>query len=211
MVMSKEIKLEAGQWYRSRGGEICFVVGKSAVFACGEDCWVVEESHGATETFTEDGFFLSVRSEHHRDLVEHLPGCDGFDWTPPKPIKPPTGWRLLTEGEIISTDDLWCDKDIWRNYTFSEAAVCGNRWDAAKHTPVARKIKPKYRPFTWEEFALHRDRWIVDAQDVRYRAGSYCNQGVQLTGVVADPVSYNVLFHAFRFEDGSMIGVEVTQ
>ena len=83
--MSKKVKLEAGQFYRSRGGEICFVVGKSAVFVGGDDCWVVEESHGATETFTEDGFFLSVRSEHHRDLVEHLPGCDGFDWEPPKP------------------------------------------------------------------------------------------------------------------------------
>lgn len=207
--MSKKVKLEPGQFYRSRGGEICFVVGKSAVFAGGDDCWVVEESHGATETFTEDGFFLSVRSEHHRDLVENLPGCDGFDWEPPKPIEPPEGWRLLTEGETISVDDLWYGGGKWTNFSFDEADICGDKW-TNKKAPMARKIEPRYRPFTWEEFAPHRDRWIVDAQDVRYRVGSYCNQEVQIIGI-GGGVSYRTLFIDFRFEDGSMIGVEVTE
>jgi hypothetical protein len=209
------ITLQAGQWYRSRGGDICFVVGKSAVFASGDDCWVVEESHGATETFTEDGFFLSVRSEHPRDLVEHLPGCDGFDWEPPepieppKPIEPPEGWRLLTEGEIISINDIWLYNGEWRNFSFDEAVVCGLSWTSKNH-PYARKIYPKYRPFqTPKEFAPHFDRAVKFTNSPwPFRIIGSSREGVCVS---VKEFSWMQAFNYLTFFDGSPFGVEVSQ
>ena len=38
---------------------------------------------------------------YHETEYEHLPDCDSFDWQPPKPIEPPEGYRLLSQGEKI--------------------------------------------------------------------------------------------------------------
>ena len=206
--MSKKVKLEPGQFYRSRGGEICFVVGKSAVFAGGDDCWVVEESHGATETFTEDGFFLSVRSEHHRDLVEHLPGCDGFDWEPPKPIDPPEGWRLLTIGETIKLGDMYLRANEWVAFEKADSTtVVNDDFNPEVHRPVARKIEPKYRPFkNAEEFKPHRDKWwkYKDAGFVFWPPACYSDEGYSDT-------DWDYCFENQVFEDGTPFGVEVTE
>ncbi len=211
------IKLEAGQWYRSRGGEICFVVGRSAAFESGADFWVVEESHGANETFTEDGFFLSVRSEHHRDLIEHLPDCTGFDWVPAPKLQLREGaWYERADGNIVGpcerceesttirTDGIakWRIGCLW----YSDVGTC-----PVYSNYLIREVeppKPKYRPFkNADDFKPYRDRWVKHKQsDVKktMQCVSCSSEGVT---VCVSFMPYKTAFDSLVFEDGSPFGV----
>ena len=77
--MSKEIKLEAGQWYRTRGGSIVYCGSKSAKYKNAFLC----ECNSSPYVVRCNG--LHIHGNCNWDLVEHLPDCTGFDWEPPKP------------------------------------------------------------------------------------------------------------------------------
>lgn len=78
------VKLEAGQWYRTRGGEIWYCIGESKATSDPLDKWVVENRYGQIDTFCIDGSWVE-NDQNESDIVEHLPDCTGFDWEPPKP------------------------------------------------------------------------------------------------------------------------------
>lgn len=55
-------------------------------------------------------------------------------------VKPPEGYRLLTEGETIKAGDLWLrppiDDDNWNTAPHS-----GGRWNPREYWPMARKVE----------------------------------------------------------------------
>jgi hypothetical protein len=89
------VKLEAGNWYRTRGGEIVYCVGGSKAVDTG-DRWIVENDEGEINTYHFDGRWLSDEVDEN-DLIEHLPDCDGFDWVPPP--KPAPKYRPFANAE----------------------------------------------------------------------------------------------------------------
>lgn len=147
--MSK-IELEVGKWYRRRDGEIVYCFAKNPVgvtypfHLCCED--------GTFETCNDEGDFCDEADDEDEDIVEHLPDCTGFDWVPPKPIEPPPGWRLLTEGETVRVGDMaWDDKGFWDDELLSlEQKIIGQKWNAKDHYPIARKIL-QLREGAWYE------------------------------------------------------------
>lgn len=217
MNMSAEIKLQAGQWYRRRDGEIVYCFAKNPVnvihpyHLCCED--------GTFETCTEDGDFCVEADDDDEDIVEHLPDCTGFDWVPPKPIEPLEGWRLLTEGEAVCVGDMaWDGKGFWDDELLSsEQKIVGQSWNVKYHYPIARKIdppKPKYRPFkNAEEFRPFRDKWLISVDSDAFSSGferviSYDNVRVYITiGECTDWWTYEQAMERFTFEDGTPFGV----
>lgn len=78
------MKIEAGQWYRLRNGEIGYVFGKML----SEDAKYpvrIEIAGGNSFAFTADGHYYESRVKSLHDPVEHLPDCDSFTWVPPEP------------------------------------------------------------------------------------------------------------------------------
>lgn len=137
------VKVEVGQWYRTLANQIV-------------KCIHVHPNRGYLLVFKDGscGYYPPDQAK------EHLPGCIGFDWEPPKPIEPPEGWRLLTEGEVIIAGDIcadelgrWVDEPV-----ITKDEIFGEKWDNSVHYAVARKIEPKYRPFkNAEEFKINLD------------------------------------------------------
>ena len=87
--MSKEIKLEAGQWYRRRDKSIVYCLGFGP---CKDNKYPVlvteNEDCDCTEWYKTDGTFTNNSAGSTNDIVEHLPDCTGFDWVaPPKAPK----------------------------------------------------------------------------------------------------------------------------
>lgn len=206
--MSKEIKLEAGQWYRTRGRGIVYCVGRKPDQANQLYPWVICRDSGDNMSFLDNGRYSETIANHSYDLIEHLPDCTGFDWEPPKPIEPPEGWRLLNEGETISIDDLWFCGGKWSNFTFDEAVICGDKW-TAKNALMARKIEPKYRAFVSLDEALpHCDGWLVNESGHKIRVDKVNKVGIG---------TYDGFFHfehaicKFKKMDGTPFGVEVTE
>lgn len=70
--MSKEIKLEAGHWYRNKKGNI-----RRCAYIINHD------SYRARFLMEWDDGSAGFVEEH--EVGEHLPDCTGFDWEPPKP------------------------------------------------------------------------------------------------------------------------------
>lgn len=73
------IKLEAGQWYRTRGGSLVRCVDGGIRYVGS----FVFEAHNSAYYVLSDGRHVCGNSNW--DIVEHLPDCTGFDWEPPKP------------------------------------------------------------------------------------------------------------------------------
>lgn len=203
------IKLEAGQWYRNRDGEICYCIGNSKAMSDQSDHWFVETETAYCETFHTDGSFLG-NTENKRDLIEHLPDCTGFDWEPPKPIEPPEGWRLLTDDDEITVDDLWLDTDRkWRNFTFMSSDICGSKWNQDRHPFMARKIEPKYRPFANDQEAFpHCDEWLVNESNHKLRVGRVNKSGIATYDGYFD---FEHAFFKYKKLDGTPFGVRVDE
>lgn len=149
-----EIKLQAGQWYRDRQGEILYCISNGAPRHKKSSMFVCEYRNRNCDFFRENGWYTDP-NEQIKDIIEHLPDCTGFDWVPPKPIEPPEGWRLLTEGEAVCVGDMaWDDKGFWDDELLSsEQKIVGQSWNVKYHYPIARKIEPKLqlREGAWYE------------------------------------------------------------
>lgn len=147
-----------------------------------------------------------------RELT-HLPDCTGWEWEPPKPIDPPEGYRLITEGEVILAGDMFLDGE-W-GFLHPESHPGGKKWNAKLYLPYARKIEPKYRPFAnAAEFAPHRDRWvrwkasIGTANDsLVHRIHSY-SDSVVFIGCATTGMFWKEAFEELEFEDASPFGVK---
>jgi hypothetical protein len=74
---------QPGEWWRTRGGEILYVVGCRP--KSDDTNWplIVVDKHGVcVEPYTTGGFIDEPHIECEEDLVEHLPDCDSFEWVP---------------------------------------------------------------------------------------------------------------------------------
>lgn len=134
---------------------------------------------------------------------KHLPACTGWDWQPPKPVEPPEGYRLLREGEVILDGDLWFDQ-FWDTITkINGFSVVDKAWSPEIHTPIARKIEPKYRPFKDHvEFHPHVERLITRLDCGGKQTDGYWRIiGSDRLGVwgECDRVSYKELLEKFAF------------
>ena len=200
-----EIKLEAGQWYRTRGGSLVRCVDGGVRYVGS----FVFESHNSAYYVLSDGRHVCGNSNW--DVVEHLPDCTGFDWEPPKPVVAPEGWRLLTEGDEITVDDLWLDTDRkWRNFTFMSSDICGSKWNQDRHPFMARKIEPKYRPFKDDvEYQPERERWFRHKIDLYVTRVTCFTERNIWVGAATVGTSYAEAFEAFEFLDGTPFGVRV--
>lgn len=207
--MSAEIKLQAGQWYRNRGGQIVYCFGESKAITT-DDCWIIEDSAAGHSLHYPDGHYIDG-TEYKCDIIEHLPDCDSFDWVPPKPVVAPEGYRLLTHREKIEQDDLWWDKIEWRSL-LGGRSIAGESWDANEHCPVARKIEPpqpKYRAFKdGHEFKPYRDEWFCYLNNPQFRTKvtAYDHRYVWFAGANVGE-SYLDAFKTRLREDGLPFGV----
>ena len=82
--------------------------------------------------------------------IKYVPDCDSFDWQPPKPIEPPEGYRMLTEGVVVGGDMCFVD-DRW-HYSACIGYDIDYLIKNGHGRTYARKIEPKVRPMTRAEF-----------------------------------------------------------
>ena len=210
--MSAEIKLQAGQWYRRRDGEIVFCLGFGPgkkmypiVIALNEDCDCIE-------FYKEDGTFSNEFVVNNYDIIEHLPDCTGFDWVPtPKLHLREGAWYERADGKIVGpcrmrTGGLRVD------YRWD---VSGELYhDDGTQRPIAipgwclvREVEPpqpKYRAFRDREeaFPFCDGWWLDDGEPVRItRVRNDC---VFVGGRV---YSFDMAFASLKRHDGSPFGV----
>jgi len=207
------VKLEAGNWYRNRDGKIFYCIGESKAMMSGGDSWLVEDEMGSNECFYANGRFVDYE-ENKRDLTEHLPDCDGFDWVPPKRPDAPEGWRWLEDDEKIQDGDCyWGKKYSDKEFIDDKASFyIGQTWVRLKHLMphtwgVLREVNPpapKYRPFANREeaFPFCDGWWLDDGDPVRIARVS--NDYVFVGGRA---YSFDMAFASLKRPDGTLFGV----
>lgn len=205
------IKLEAGQWYRTRGGSIVRCVAGGVRYA---GSFVLEAFNSAYYVLC-DG--KHVCGNANWDVVQHLPDCTGFDWEPQKPVVAPEGWEIVEEGVCKKGDRyLFCSGQTGTiNIRVGEDVQDAK--DAMGAVAIIRKIEAKYRPFAnAEEFRPFRDKWVMSLGSEAISGGyeriiSYDDHRVYVTlGECTVWWSYKDAMTRFTFEDGTPFGVEVS-
>lgn len=73
--------------------------------------------------------------------VKNLPDCTGFDWKPPKPMVPPEGYRLVTEGSVVKGDRVLCVDGNWYE-SISIGSSIAKSLAMGVASAFARKILP---------------------------------------------------------------------
>ena len=82
------MEIKVGQWYRTRGGAIQKVVAdlREHGIASAYPYPLIEVNRdGEPSLLTTEGRFHAGddgQNPSTKDIVEHLPDCDGFDWVP---------------------------------------------------------------------------------------------------------------------------------
>lgn len=124
------VKVEAGQWWMTKGGKILYVVGINPF----DDfpIWVYDiEDADVTVTYRHNGVSFE---EPEDSLHRHLQFCTGFDWAG-------DGYRLLN----VETDVAALGDEIWdyNNNKWKNREICdGCRLGTAKTDFYRRKIEP---------------------------------------------------------------------
>ena len=205
-----DIKLQVGQWYRRRDGEIVYCFAKNPVnviypyHLCCED--------GTFETCTEDGDWCDEADNDDEDIIEHLPDCDSFKWVPapPKLQLREGAWYERKDGEIVGPCKV--DPEQPNKYGYKWHAGCWRYRDDGTNQLesdqwIIREVEPpqpKYRPFkNAEEFKPYRNCWWYrdDSDGRRYFPPQHY-----------DDQHHGGVFFAYRFktcffEDGTPFGV----
>jgi hypothetical protein len=171
-----EIKLEAGQWYRTRGGNIVYCVGlkpKETATNTPYDA-VVVCIEGFSYDYVSDGRFAvgadanEMQQEFDEDIIEHLPGCTGFDYVPTPKLQLREGaWYERADMKIVGP----CRVDTEQPNSYGYKWCVGpwryrddgtNNVDAINH--LIREVErpqPKYRAFAnLKEFYPHHNRLV---------------------------------------------------
>jgi len=100
------IKLEAGQWYRTRGGDIVYCIGNLILAGWLDRVWVQTEDVLVEEYVINGDYCTDDGSDvEEKNIVEHLPDCTGFDWELPKPK--PKYRPFANRNETLSHCDGW--------------------------------------------------------------------------------------------------------
>jgi hypothetical protein len=206
-----EIKLQAGQWYRPRGGEIRYCIGMSpikddnypALVSSDEDC---ED----TEWHKADGSYSSAKFGSSNDIIEHLPDCTGFDWVPAPKLQLREGaWYERKDGVVVGPckksglDDLpW----FFGNFFYRNDGT-NNATDwcyLIREVDPPQPPQPKYRPFkNAEEFKPFRNCWWYrdDSDGRKHFPPMYYSDSFH------GGISFAYRFKTCFFEDGTPFGV----
>jgi hypothetical protein len=206
-------RIRPKQWYRTRGGEIVYCVGRlpKQLKDITSFCWRFVDDGAYNLAYTTNGRFAD--KEDHRDIIEHLPDCTGFDWVPqPEPqLQLREGaWYERKDGLIVGPCEPYIDP---YNPEKRKWVMCGRWYHDDGHNPhsghcIVREVEPpkppqpKYRPFrSMEEFTPFRERW--------WRCKNH--------KTVLPPCHYNDTRHGgstwvdrfarYVFEDGSPFGI----
>jgi hypothetical protein len=165
--MSK-IKLENGQWYSDASGDILYCMGQ---YPNGETFLCLDKDHFELLDYAEDGEFLSdfeATGDSRYRIVEHLPGCTGFDWVPAPKLQLREGaWYERADMKIVGPCRVDTEQPNGYGYKW-----CVGPWryrddgtnnvDAINH--LIREVeppKPKYRAFAnLKEFYPHHNRLV---------------------------------------------------
>ncbi len=140
------MKIEAGQWWETRGGNRVSIVGVAAENVDYPVFGVMRHNKEFySNTYTRHGKYSDLRNESKHDLVKHLPDCTGWDWEPPKPVEAGEGWRLLVMREVIRLGDEWWDDYRWAPVDSKNANVPLVLHDLK----VRRRIQPDI-PSDWK-------------------------------------------------------------
>jgi hypothetical protein len=195
------VKLEAGQWYRTRANQIA-------------KCIHMHPRRGHLLVFGDGscGYYPPDQA------VEHLPDCTGFDWVPAPKLQLREGaWYERKDGKIVGPCEVdreqpndhgykWTATP-WRYRDDGSNLVTEDQWLVREVEPP-QPPQPKYRPFKdGAEFKPFRDKWVKYKQsDVgkTMLCVSFSNEGV--TACVSF-MPYKTAFDSLVFEDGSPFGV----
>lgn len=101
------MKIEVGQWYRLRNGEIGYVFGKMLSDTAGHP-FRMERAGGIAVSLTLDGHYYNSRDPNQNDIIEHLPNCDSFTWVPPK--SKPVYRPFANAAEFAPHRDRWIQR-----------------------------------------------------------------------------------------------------
>lgn len=115
------MEIKANSWYRTRGGEIAFAAG---IIPESRTYQAVGCDKGDVKSWTLCGRYIEDDVDG-RDLVEHLPDCDSFDWKPKPKIQLEAGKKyVLANGDV--SDPLTLIND--REFCFYDK-TSGNLWN----------------------------------------------------------------------------------
>lgn len=207
------MKIEVGQWYRLRNGEIGYVFGKML----SEDVkypFRMETAGGTSFPMTINGCYYESELPARHDIIEHLPDCDSFTWVPKPTLQLREGaWYRRNDGEVVGP----CAQNLMSS-TFDRPWDVGGflyAHDGTNSIPTSHLLeevpdptpKPVYRPFAGAaEFAPHRDRWIQRFYgDGCFKVVAYDETSVYTRDGESKYTEY--FDKGFRFEDGTPFGV----
>jgi hypothetical protein len=169
MNMSAEVKLEAGQWYRDGHGDIVYCIGFNP---CQDSMirnysWVCCTKNTRVRYYRANGRFDQFKP-CLKDIAEHLPDCDSFEWVPTSKLQLREGaWYERKDGKIVGPcrksglDDLpW----FFGNFFYrNDGTNNATDWCCLiREVEPPQPPQPKYRPFKdGHEFAPYRDDWFT--------------------------------------------------
>lgn len=207
------MKIEVGQWYRLRNGEIGYVFGKM-LSDTAKHPFRMERAGGIAVSLTSDGRYYGGRETAQSDIIEHLPDCDSFTWVPKPKLQLREGaWYRRYDGQIVGP----CTQNLMSSQRDRPWDVGGFLYahDGTNSIHQARLLeevpdptpKPVYRPFAnAAEFAPHRDRWIQRFYgDGCFKVVAYDETSVYTRDGESRYTTY--FTNGFKFEDGTPFGV----
>ena len=174
--MAEQKQPQPGEYWRTRGGEIRYIVGCRP--ASDNTNWplvVVDGGGVCAEPYTAGGFFDEPHIPCDEDLVEHLPDCDGFDWVPevwPKyfaAIIPSPGYYKITAGSCVYHAP--CGRTQEQGPTGRKHILTDpNTWKEITEAEALSRLKPS-PPYPEEGWRL-----IDKAVDVPQEGDEYWNE-----------------------------------
>lgn len=206
------VKLEAGQWYRTRSMGIVYFVGLKPVSKHGY-CGVLCSKNGDSLSCRSDGRYSNETPEHPYDIIEHLPDCTGFDWVPKPKLQLREGaWYERKDGKVVGpckpyddeqTDGLWSMGGCWYR---DDGSTPHEPWHLIREVEPPKPPEPKYRAFkNAEEFKPHRDKWWKYKDgDVIWPPACYSDEGYCDT-------DWDYCFVNQVFDDGTPFGIRIDE
>jgi len=207
-------RIRSKQWYRARGGEIVYCVGRlpRQLKDTVPYRWWCVDNGAYILTYTPSGRFFADKVDR-RDIIEHLPDCTGFDWVPPPKLQLREGaWYERKDGLIVGPCEPYIDpyNPEQRKWTMHGRWYHDDGYNPHSEHCIVREVDPpkpptpKCRPFhSMEEFTPFRERWWrkIGVDDNRLYPPSYYNDEFH------GGLSFECCLKARVFEDGSPFGI----
>ena len=204
------IKLEAGQWYRTRGGEIVYWVGTKPGCTPARYHGIACRQNGDSLSYLLDGQYSDEIRDHQLSIIEHLPDCTGFDWVPPPKLQLREGaWYERRDGVIVGPCKPNTDYDRdERPWVVGDYVYANDGTNNAKtHCHLIREVdppKPQYRAFkNAEEFKPHWSRllrYLKNERNHYFSVDAFNDECLFLSGD-SDDITYQWLVDNCVFDD----------